>query len=214
MLEFLPGKWRLLYCTGRHIGLTLRQPPTRVLVGDVYLTISRTSKLNTALSFASDIDFTVMIGQNWPHDKTGVNGKMQVNSSFRLTAGRRLYLKEENTTRHFSWNPNTRDSLAQKLSGKKWKKAIPFEEFPRSLPVAKLVSSDIDVTLDLGDPLNKDVSVAGNVVQEVRIQVPPEMFDMTKLVCGTYVDSRLLVLRGVNGSALLFTRSCDDVNLR
>ncbi|XP_024024177.1 probable plastid-lipid-associated protein 14, chloroplastic isoform X2 [Morus notabilis] len=213
-LEFLPGKWRLLYCTGRHIGLTLRQPPTRVLVGDVHLTISRSSKLNTALSFASDVDFRVMLGQNWPHDKTGVNGKMQVNSSFRLTAGRRLYLKEEKTTGQFPWSPNTHDSLAQKLAGKKWRKVIPFEEFPMSLPVAKLGSSDIEVTLNLGDPLNKDVSVAGNVVQEVRVQVPPEMFDLTKLVCGTYVDSRLLVLRGVNGSALLFTRSCDAVNLR
>ncbi|KAF4380420.1 hypothetical protein CsatB_002612 [Cannabis sativa] len=214
-LELLPGKWRLLYCTGKHIGLTFRQPPARVLVGNVNLTISRTSKTKTAFSLASEIDFTVMLGQNWPHDKTGVNGKMQVNSLCRLTAGKRLYIKEEDTTTgKFSWSPNTHDSVAQKLSGRKWRKAVPFKELPTSLPVAKLVSNDIDVTLNLGDPLKKDVATAGNVVQEIRLQIPPEMFDLTKLVCGTYVDSRLLVVRGVNGSALLFTRSCVDENLR
>ncbi|XP_062120173.1 probable plastid-lipid-associated protein 14, chloroplastic [Humulus lupulus] len=214
-LELVPGKWRLLYCTGKHIGLTFRQPPARVLVGNVNLTILRTSKSNTTLSLASEIDFTVMNGQNWPHDKTGVNGKMQVNSLCRLTAGRRLYIQEENTTTgNLSWSPNTHDSLAQKLSGRKWRKAVPFKELPTSLPVAKLVSNDIEVTLNLGDPLNKDIAAAGNVVQEVRLQIPPEMFDLTKLVCGTYVDSRLLVVRGVNGSALLFTRSCVDENLR
>ncbi|KAF4399101.1 hypothetical protein G4B88_023695 [Cannabis sativa] len=198
-LEFLPGKWRLLYCTGKHIGLTFRQPPARVLVGNVNLTISRTSKTKTAFSLASEIDFTVMLGQNWPHDKTG----------------KRLYIKEEDTTTgKFSWSPNTHDSVAQKLSGRKWRKAVPFKELPTSLPVAKLVSNDIDVTLNLGDPLKKDVATAGNVVQEIRLQIPPEMFDLTKLVCGTYVDSRLLVVRGVNGSALLFTRSCIDENLR
>ncbi|PON72093.1 Serine/threonine protein kinase [Parasponia andersonii] len=213
-LEFLPGKWRLLYCTGKHIGLTFRQPPARVLVGDVHLTITRTSKSNTTFSFASESDFTVMIGQSWPHDKTGVNGKMQVNSLFRLTAGRRLYIMEEDATGKFSWSPNIHDSLAQKISRRKWQKALPFKELPTSLPVAKLVSNDIEVTLNLSDPLNKDVGAAGKVVQEVRLQIPPEMFDLTNLVCGTYVDSRMLVLRGVNGSALLFTRSCVDVNLR
>ena len=73
-LELLPGKWRLLYCTGRQIGLTLRQPTARVLIGDVYLTINRASKLNTSLSFTSDIGFTVMNGRDWPHDKTGITG--------------------------------------------------------------------------------------------------------------------------------------------
>lgn len=209
-LELLPGKWRLLYCTGKHIGLTLRQPPVRVLIGDVHLTVSRTSKLNTNLSFVSDISFTIMIGQSWPHEKTGVNGKLQVNSLFRLRAGRRLYIKEEETTGKFSPGPSTQDSLAQKLSGSKWRKAIPFKEFPTSLSVAKLISSDIEVTMNLSEPLEKNVDTAKDVLQEIRTQIPPEMFDLSKLVCGTYVDSRLLVLRGVNGSALLFTRSCVD----
>ncbi|KAK0597130.1 hypothetical protein LWI29_022068 [Acer saccharum] len=125
-LEFLPGKWRLLYSTGRHIGLTLRQPPARILVGDVHLTISRPTKLNTNLSLISDIGFTVMMGQDWPHDKTGITGSLQVNSSFRLKAGRRLYLKEENTTEKLSLpQSNVRDILAQKLSGRNWRKAVP-----------------------------------------------------------------------------------------
>ncbi|KAL3570585.1 hypothetical protein D5086_027834 [Populus alba] len=136
-LELLPGKWRLLYCTGRQIGLTLRQPSARVLIGDVYLTINRASKLNTSISFTSDIGFTVMNGRDWPHDK----------------------------------------------------------------------SADIEVTMSLGDNLNQNDVTPSNIVHELRVQVPPEMFDLSRLVCGTYVDSRLLVLRGVNGSALLFTRS-------
>jgi hypothetical protein len=214
-LELLPGKWRLLYCTGRHIGLTLRQPPAQVLIGDVHLIVSRASKLNTNLSFTSNIGFTVMSGRDWPHAKAGTNGNLQVDSLFRLTAGRRLYLKEENTTGRFiPASSNIQDSLAKKLSGTKWRKAIPFKEFPSSLPVAKLASGDIEVTMSLGNPLTQDVDAARNAVQEVRTQLPPEMFDLSKFVCGTYVDSRLLVLRGVNGSALLFTRSCVDESSR
>lgn len=210
-LELLPGKWRLLYSTGRHIGLTLRQPPARVLIGNLHLTISRASKINTSIFFTSDIDFTVMVGEDWPHDKSGTTGRLQVSSLFRLTGGKRLYLKEEKTTGKFSINGlNPEGSLIQKLSDRVWRKIIPFKEFPSSLPVAKLVSGDTEVTMNLDDPLSRNVDAARSVVQEFRTQVPPEMFDLSELVCGTYVDSRLLVLRGVNGSALLFTRSCLD----
>ncbi|KAJ8771581.1 hypothetical protein K2173_026758 [Erythroxylum novogranatense] len=204
-LELLPGKWRLLYCTGRHIGLTLRQPPARVLIGAVNLTVSRPTKPNANLAFESDIGFTVIIGQEWPHNKNGMTGKMNVNTSFRVTSGRRLYLKEVGK---FSFGQSSNmDSLAQKLSGKKWRKVVPFKEFPSSLPVARLVSGDIELTMSLGDQLNQNIVTLENIVQEIRTQVPTEIFDLSKLVCGTYVDSRLLVLRGVSGSALLFTRS-------
>ncbi|KAJ1376916.1 Protein kinase domain [Sesbania bispinosa] len=212
-LELLPGKWRLLYCTGKHVGLTLRQPPIRVLIGDVHLTVRRASKLKANLSFVSDIGFSVMIGEDWPHDKTGKSGRVQVNSSFALTAGRRLYLKQDKTTEKFSFGPSSNEeALAQKFTGKKWRKILPFKEFPSSLPAAKLAPGDIDVTMNLDDPLNRNIDTARNVLQELRTQVPPEIFDLSKIVCGTYVDSRLLVLRGVNGSALLFTRSFVDRN--
>ncbi|XP_057462644.1 probable plastid-lipid-associated protein 14, chloroplastic isoform X1 [Actinidia eriantha] len=213
-MALLPGKWRLLYSTGRHIGLTLRQPPARVLIGDVHLTMSRTPKSNTTLSFTSDISFTVLIGQDWPHDKAGVVGKLGIDSSFRLTAGKRLYLKEGKDTTFLPSSSNTEDSIVKKLSGKRWRKALPFKEFPSSLPVAKLISSEVEVTMSLNDPLGKNVDAAKNAVHEVRTQVPPEMFDLSKLVCGTYVDARLLVLRGVSGSALLFTRSCANGSCR
>ncbi|GFS32196.1 OBP3-responsive protein 1 [Actinidia rufa] len=213
-LALLPGKWRLLYSTGRHIGLTLRQPPARVLIGDVHLTMSRTPKSNTTLSFTSDISFTVLMGQDWPHDKAGVVGKLGIDSSFRLTAGKRLYLNEGKDTTFLPSTSNTEDSIVKKLSGKRWRKALPFKEFPSSLPVAKLISSEVEVTMSLNDPLGKNVDAAKNAVHEVRTQVPPEMFDLSKLVCGTYVDARLLVLRGVSGSALLFTRSCANGSCR
>ncbi|KAK6925995.1 Plastid lipid-associated protein/fibrillin conserved domain [Dillenia turbinata] len=205
-LELLPGKWRLLYSTGRHIGLTLRQPSARVLIGDVNLTVKPASKRNT-FSFNSNISFTVLLGRNWPLDKAGVTGQLHTYSPFRLTSGKRFYLKEDKSTRLPFATPSTVDSVLQTLSGGRLGKAIPFKEFPSSLPVVKLLSSNVEVTLNLDDPSIGNVDFAGNVVQEIRTQVPPEMFDVSKLVCGTYVDSRLLVLRGVNGSALLFTRS-------
>ncbi|KAK4480497.1 hypothetical protein RD792_013572 [Penstemon davidsonii] len=200
-LQLLPGKWRLLYSTGRHIGLTLRQTPSRVLIGDVHLTISKILKPHATFSIASDIGFTVMPDKNWAHDKTGTCGKLQVNSLSKLRAGRRLYIKEETTTGSFQ------DSIMERLSSKKWRKVMPIKEFPSSLQVAKLVPSDVDVCMSLDEPLSRDIKAAQNVIHEVRMQVPPELFDLSKLVCGTYVDSRLLVLRSVNGSALLLTRS-------
>ncbi|CAN1267717.1 Probable plastid-lipid-associated protein 14, chloroplastic [Linum perenne] len=210
--ELLPGKWRLVYCTGRHLGLTLRQPPARVLIGDVNLTVSRASNKSKDLSFSSNIGFTVLTGRNWPHDKTGIMGQLTVTSPFRAKPGKRLYLKgDETTTTRFSYGESTdiMGSLAPKLFAGKWKDAIPFKEFPSSLCVAKLVASvdGMEITMSLAD---QDVAQAQNVLQEVRTQVPPEMFDLSKIVCGTFVDSRHLVLRGVNGSAMLFARSCLD----
>ncbi|XVF10050.1 hypothetical protein REPUB_Repub07fG0150200 [Reevesia pubescens] len=213
-LELLPGKWRLLYSTGRHIGLTLRQPPVRVLIGDAHLTIVRASKLNTSLSVVSEIGFTVILGHDWPHDKRGIKGKLQVNSLSSLKAGRRLYLKEKATEGFSLRQSNPEESIVEKLSSRKWRKAIPFKEFPSSLPVAKLLPDDIEVSMSFDDPLNQNVDVARNIVLEIRTQVPPEMFELSNFVCGTYVDSRMLVLRGVNGSALIFTRSCPNESCR
>ncbi|CAI0546751.1 unnamed protein product, partial [Linum tenue] len=214
--ELLPGKWRLIYCTGRHVGLTLRQPPARVLIGNVSLTVSKLSKQSRDLSFTSSVDFTVMTGQDWPHDKTGVDGQLQVNSPFKLMSGKRLYLKgEKNTTSgRFSFGESTdMDSLAPKLLAGRWRKALPFKEFPSSLRVAKLASGenvDITMTFDDGEKGRGNVVQARDALREVRIQLPPEMFDLSRIVCGTFVDARHLVLRGVNGSALLFARSCLD----
>lgn len=139
-----------------------------------------------------------------------------MNSLFNPSAGRQIYVKEEMTSGRFSSGQSAnRDALLQKISTGRWGKAIPYKELPSSLPVARLVShDDVEVTLDLDEPLSRDVKGAGNVVREVRMQIPPEMFDLSKLVCGTYVDPRLLVLRGVSGSALLFTRSCADESFK
>lgn len=100
--------------------------------------------------------------------------------------------------------------MIEKLSSRKWRKAMPFKEFPSSLSVAKLLPDDIEVSMSLDEPLKQGVDVARNIVQEIRTQIPSEMFDLSNIVCGTYVDSRMLVLRGVNGSALVFTRSCTN----
>ncbi|XP_042485988.1 probable plastid-lipid-associated protein 14, chloroplastic isoform X2 [Macadamia integrifolia] len=205
-LKFLPGRWRMLYSTGRHIGLTLRQPSSRVLIGDVHLTVTRTSNLTTTLSISSDICFMVINGRDWPHDKTGIAGRLQVGSLAGLTAGRRLYLKEEKASG--SSSSKAQESSARKLPSRKWRRASLVKELPSSLPVANLGPGEVEMTMNLDDPSLQEVNVATNVLREVQLQAPPEMFDLSRIVCGTYVDSRLLVLRGVNGSALLFTRSC------
>lgn len=214
-MDLLPGEWRLLYYTGRHIGLTLRQPPARVLIGNVCLKVCKSSKPRLNFSVVCDIGFTVIMGSDWPHNKTGVWGQFQVQSLFRLRSGERLYLKDEDVTNRFpASSVNAEDAAVKNLASKKWKQAVPIKEFPSSLPVVKLSSSDIEMKMSLHEPLSGDVQTAGQVVNEVRTQIPPEMFDLSKIVCGTYVDSRLLVLRTVNGSALFFAKTCNDVSNR
>lgn len=210
-LRLLPGRWRLVYCTGRHIGLTTRQPPSRALIGDVHLTITQPSKPKPPFLFTSDINFRVLVGKDWPHDKIGIDGKLVVNSTFKLTSGKRLYIKDENDNGAQilpAIATKAQESAFKKLSGKKWRKALRERELPSSLQVVKLASSDMDVALVLNEPLSKDIEAAQSVVSEVRLQIPPEMFDLSKIVCGTYIDSRMMVLRSVNGSALMFTRAC------
>lgn len=156
----------------------------------------------------SDIGFTVMLGRDWAHDKAGTSGKFQVLSVSKLRAGRRLYIKEESINRSpHSHSPDIQDSIMEKLSSKKWRKIMPIKKLPSSLPVAKLVPGDIEMKMSLDEPLSRDVKMAQNVIREVQMQIPPEVFDLSNIVCGTYVDPRLLVLRSVNGSALLLTRS-------
>lgn len=216
-LAMLPGKWRLLYCTGRHIGLTLRQPPARTLIGNVHLIINKTQKSKTTFSFTSDINFNVLIGQNWPHDKSGSSGKLVIDSLTRITGGKRLYIKEDtptSTLRFLPYAPNSSESITKKLANKRWRKVLPFKEFPSSLPVVKFISNEAEVAMSVDSSLARNVEMVKNVVHEVRTQIPPEMFDLSKIVCGTYVDARLLVLRGINGSAMLFTRSCADDSCR
>ncbi|GER46706.1 obp3-responsive gene 1 [Striga asiatica] len=207
-LELLPGKWRLLYSTGRQIGLTLRQPTTRVLISEAHLTITKLSKPHATFSIQSDVSFTVMPSLDWALDKKGTKGKLQMTSPSKLRAGRRFYINEKTADRiNSAYSPDARDFILEKLSSKKWRKIVPLKEFPSSLPVAKLITSDVDITMSMDEPLSRDVGAAQNVVREVRTQLPPELFDLSKIVCGTYVDSRLLVLRSVNGSAVLFIRS-------
>lgn len=211
-LGFLAGQWRLLYCTGKHIGLTLRQPSLRVLINSIFLTFTPTSNPHS-YSLTSTISFIVLPSSNWPHDKSGTLGNLKTTSSLHLMPGRRLYPKE-NT--HPEAGPGqspspfgTQESFMWKATSRKWKE-IGTKELPFGLPAAKFVVGDIDCEMRL-DPLPKRSEEVDGILNEVRIQIPPEMFDLSKLVCGSYIDSRLMVVRGVNGSALLFTRSVNSL---
>ncbi|KAF7029989.1 hypothetical protein CFC21_041613 [Triticum aestivum] len=200
-LRLLPGRWCLLYCTGRHIGLTLRQPIPRVFISDAFLTFAEAPEsVNPILSLTSDIGFKIMPESDWPHDKSGTEGNLSITTSARITPGR-IYTNAEDGK-----ESSSRITSSRYLGGK-WGKAAKMKELPASLPTASVnVDEDeVDVSMSCGSTLN--VKSARNVLQEVRTQTPPEMFDLSKIVCGTYIDSRLMVLRGVNGSALLFVRS-------
>ncbi|KAM0846323.1 hypothetical protein ACQ4PT_055737 [Festuca glaucescens] len=197
-LHLLPGRWCLLYCTGRHIGLTLRQPTPRVLITDAFLTFAETPEsVNPVLSLTSEVGFKIMPESDWPHDKSGTEGILSITTSARITLG--------------SIYTNADDIEGSKITSSsylrsKWGKASNIKQLPASLPTASInVDEDVDVSMSCGSTLN--VNSAWKVLQEVRTQTPPEMFDLSKIVCGTYIDSRLMILRGVNGSALLFIRS-------
>ncbi|KAK8933664.1 hypothetical protein KSP39_PZI015780 [Platanthera zijinensis] len=204
-MDLLPGRWRLQYCTGRHLGLTLRQPSCRVLIGNAFLSFAPDGDSGEAsLLLASDVNFKVMPISPWPHDKSGCPGSLLVKSTVRMSSGRRLYLKEDDDDGSVPrFAPH--ESVSHVSLSQKWKGVGSLKELPFSLPAAKLIQDEIDVAMKLGPSAPCD---AQTVLNEVRTQIPPEMFDVSKLVCGTYVDSRMLVLRGVNGSALLFSRSC------
>ncbi|KAH0464494.1 hypothetical protein IEQ34_007280 [Dendrobium chrysotoxum] len=205
-MEILHGRWRLLYCTGRHLGLTLRQPSRRVIIGSAYLTFTNDDNSDEpSLLLTSNISFKIMPISSWPHDKSGSPGSLLVKSKAKITSGRRLYLREEDGVMPSQFS--SQESISSVLLSKKWKGVGSVKELPYSLPAAKLLHGEIDVSMNLEQSSPSTIGEAQTVLKEVRTQIPPEMFDISKLVCGTYIDSRMLVLRGVNGSALLFTRS-------
>ncbi|XP_062216885.1 probable plastid-lipid-associated protein 14, chloroplastic [Phragmites australis] len=200
-LHHLPGRWRLLYCTGRHIGLTLRQPSPRILISDVFLTFAQTSEsMEPVFSLTSDIGFRIMPESNWPHDKSGTEGTLSVTTSAGIASGR-IYINEEDSTE----SRITSSRSSRKYLRDRWGKFSKMKELPSSLPTVSIAMDEVDVSMSCSSTLNVDS--AQKVLQEVRTQTPPEMFDLSKIVCGTYIDARLMILRGVNGSALLFIRS-------
>ncbi|XP_078429077.1 OBP3-responsive protein 1 [Wolffia australiana] len=176
--ELLPGKWRLLYSTGRHIGLTLRQATSRVLIGEACLTFERILNGGAAnFSAVADVAFTAMPTDGWAHDKSGLDGRLRAAvPAVQLTQGRRVFLDE----------PGPSDAV--------------------SLPAAQIAAEEValEVSFSAAPP---SVDFAKAAVREVRIQIPPDLFDPTRILCGSYLDARLLVLRAADGSALLFSRS-------
>ncbi|KAL3693186.1 hypothetical protein R1sor_006837 [Riccia sorocarpa] len=198
------GRWRLLYHTGRHIGLTRREGTPSVLLGNVALNMEGVSE--TSLAFHADIEFSVMGPGNWPQDKQGIMGSLNVHSSnVSVLGGERLYPEEENGQQEVKTNISTPTKRVSRM--------LPDEDVPATMPVVRFDhTGEIDISLNL-DVEVKDETLPQRVIREVRIALPPEMFDISRIVCGTYVDSRLMILRTVKGTACLFVRSpcCDPV---
>ncbi|CAN6444690.1 unnamed protein product [Victoria cruziana] len=202
--EFLPGKWRLLYSTGRHVGLTLRQPSPSVLIGNAHLTFNPLS--DNFLSIQSNVDFTVISAAQWPHNKVGSAGRLQITCKCKVAEGNWIYGSDEMDDRSSLILSTSQGTSARKPTNRTWRRISPVEDIPQELPVVSLLPGEIEVTMNL-DEVPQNVEGMKKVLHEVRVQIPPEMFDVSKLVCATYADSRLLVLRSVAGAALLFTRT-------
>ncbi|KAG6551385.1 hypothetical protein Mapa_007031 [Marchantia paleacea] len=201
--KLVGGRWRLLYHTGRQLGLTRRQAAPAVLMGDVTLNMEVLS--DASLSLNADIGFSVMEAGNWPQDKKGKKGSLNVRaSSVDLSDAERLY--PEDDKEGMNRRPTKVDENVS-TPKRRSRQILPDEPGPASMPVVRLgYPGEIDMNMNL-DFDAEDASLPQRIVREVRILIPQEMFDITGLVCGTYVDSRLMVMRGVTGSACLFVRS-------
>ncbi|KAL2634677.1 hypothetical protein R1flu_006156 [Riccia fluitans] len=203
------GRWRLLYHTGRHIGLTRREGTPPVLMGDVTLNMEAVAE--TSLSIRADLWFSAMGPGNWPQDKKGMKGSLNVHSSnVSVYDGERVYPDEEKGSEYDT--PGVKSVENFSTSRRRFRRMLPDEPVP-AMPVVRFGhSEEIDIRLNLAVDM-KDRTLPQRVIREVRIAVPPEMFDISKLVCGTYVDSRLMIVRTVTGTACLFIRSpgCDPV---
>lgn len=165
----------------------------------MFLTVSSES-VDQVFSLTSNIGFRIMPESNWPHDKSGTEGVLSVTTSARIAAGR-MYINEQDSKES---RVTSSRSPRRYLRGK-WREVSKMKQLPASLPSVNIAMDEVDASMSCNSAL--DVNSAQKVLQEIRTQTPPEMFDLSKIVCGTYIDSRLMVLRGVNGSALLFVRS-------
>ncbi|KAH9315341.1 hypothetical protein KI387_023968, partial [Taxus chinensis] len=143
----LVGKWRLLYHTGRQIGLTLRQGFPRVLIGNVYLNVSPTEDNNNKFSMAADINFTSTVNANWPHDKSGKQGNLHISSTIEIGRWERIYETESQIRNQGTIYQEKVEEIERsfKISQQKrknsrigrWRKVSNFlsKETPSSLPV-------------------------------------------------------------------------------
>ncbi|CAM6117860.1 unnamed protein product [Calypogeia fissa] len=216
--ELACGRWRLLYHTGPQTGLTMRKASPAVMMKGVTLDIKKSS--DSDLSINSEIKFTAMSPDQWPHDKTGVKAVLKVSSpSVSLGDGERLYLTEVPAEENHGSTGQTpavelgeqAQDTAEKGNSRRHQRRslhlLPDEPGPASLPIIRMFSdAELEFEMELGSN-GPDSSYPHRVLNEVRRQIPREMFDLSRLVCGTYIDSRLMVLRSVSGSACLFTRS-------
>lgn len=215
--ELACGTWRLLYHTGPQIGLTIRKASPAVMIKGVTLDFK---KAESDVSMTSEIKFTAMSPDHWPHDKAGVKGVLKVSSpTVSLARGERLYLpefradEEQGSTRQ---TPEAKEGQKVQDAAEKGKSTrnqrrsrqlLPDEPGPASLPIVRVFSqAELEFEMEV-DLKGLDKAFAQRTLTEVRRQIPKEIFDLSRFVCGTYIDSRLMVLRGVSGSACLFTRS-------
>ncbi|GBG85163.1 hypothetical protein CBR_g39728 [Chara braunii] len=68
------------------------------------------------------------------------------------------------------------------------------------------------------DYRGKDVDFMMRILNEVQRQLPMDLFHVSRLACVTYIDNRMLIVRGISGTAMLFLKSTginsDDGNER
>lgn len=167
---------------------------------------------------ASTTSFTAMVDKgNWMLDKSGTRGKFEATTNkVSLQKSQRSYTTDLQSVEEDS-PESPADRLVEGLYNRIRSKGFDYLRegkffqsssavAPATLPVVRLDIEDMDMTMEL-DYSGPDPSFPRRSLDELRVQIPPESFDIEKIVCGTYIDARLLVLRGVSGAALFFVRS-------
>jgi hypothetical protein len=157
-------------------------------------------KAESDVSMTSEIKFTAMSPDHWPHDKAGVKGVLKVSSpTVSLARGERLYLPEFRADEE---QGSTRQTPAAKVgqkvqdaaekgksirSHRKSRQLLPDEPGPASLPIVRIFSrAELEFEMEV-DLKGLDKAFAQRTLTEVRRQI----FYLSRFVCGTYIDSQL-----------------------
>ncbi|GAQ92235.1 Protein kinase [Klebsormidium nitens] len=244
--RYARGEWRLLYHTGRQVGMTLRQSAAPVRIDHALLSISlETPPPATPVpaDSASGIQSTRTKSMDTSPKVPAASSQGSQVAPIHTTSESQSVPTETAHETHASPSDGEHSDSAQAapwFARAAFQASVDFVAVDALWPADKsgvagrLLPSSSDVICDEGleggqqssghvpglqlrvggvememelDYTGRDSKYPQQVLGEVRRQIPPELFDLALLHRVTYIDGRLLVLRGAHGTALLFTRT-------
>ncbi|KAK9121922.1 hypothetical protein Syun_019539 [Stephania yunnanensis] len=207
-LKFLPGRWRLVYCTGRHVGLTLRQPPTRVLIGDRCLIL--TVYFCTLLKIESmnfDILYIVYIREDYNIEKKNNLQLIKKSSSIKdIRANLRYFFKAKNIILILNYIYIDKFSIILNINSSPiFRHGKCHKNILHSLSIIIYRKSILNIYwIDVRTRylLKKYIN------QSTSTQIMQLMVNIPNTKCFTRYDHCRVVLSGVTWGALMRTKSC------